>query len=332
MISVVIPTRGTGDFTKLTHLLNSLKEQTLQAEEILIIIDFDVPQRPLKTLLHDFTKGDRHATSMNIALLNQDGYRVSAARNYGVAQAKGDYVLLCDDDIVLHEADCLEKIYEQYHTKKVSYDDHDKQVRELIFYPTITFHDTGHVQTQGFVSYNRLLCRPVPKYSIEWKSKAWKRLPVGWVQSQPAYGDVQLIGSICVFAAKGTLVNHPYDEKFVFIYEDLERSYRAYRSGVAIVISDTVTVQHRESEKDMLARSYIDTPEHVYLKTRHRIRFALRHARGRQLLSFYLIGFWVSNLRTLLYIYLYGTRKDKLRKSRRKGIVDGLRYDPPSVV
>ena len=148
MISVVIPTRGTGDFTKLIHLLNSLKEQTLQPEEILVVIDFDVPQKPLKELLREFVKTDLHAAKMNIVLLNQDGYRVSAARNYGVKQAQGDYVLLCDDDIVLHEPDCLERMYEQYHIKKVAYGDQDKSVRELILYPTITFHDTGRIQTQ----------------------------------------------------------------------------------------------------------------------------------------------------------------------------------------
>lgn len=88
MISVVIPTRGTGDFTKLTNLLNSLKEQTLQPEEILIIIDFDVPQKSLRELLHAFAKTSRDAAKMNIVLVSQDGYRVSAARNYGVAHAK----------------------------------------------------------------------------------------------------------------------------------------------------------------------------------------------------------------------------------------------------
>ncbi len=330
MISVVIPTRGRGDFSKLIDLLRSLEQQTLQAEEILIIIDFDIPKKPL---LHAIKESKLRLHSMQI--LNQDGYRLSAARNWGVKQAQWDYILLCDDDILLQDEYCLENLYEEYHMKPVhNYSDLLSNVWDMwnphwghILYPTITFHDTGKIQTQWFISYNWLLCWPVPKYGIEWKSKFRKWLPVSWVETQPRYGDVQLIWSICIFGSKSTFLNYPYDERFVFIYEDLERSYRMYRAGVALYVSKNITVQHWENDKNMLAWSYIDTPDHVYLKTRHRIRFALKHAQGLQLLLFYTIGFWVSNAWTLLYIMLYGRRKNKLIQSWWKGIADWLAYE-----
>jgi len=122
------------------------------------------------------------------------------------------------------------------------------------------------------------MCRPVPKYGIERKSRFWKRLPLSFRESVPKYGDVQLLGSICVFAKTDVLQANLYDEKFGFIYEDLERSYRAYKNGVVLYVSTEIQIEHWEKEKDILARSYIDKPENVYLKTKHRIWFVLKHA------------------------------------------------------
>lgn len=166
----------------------------------------------------------------------------------------------------------------------------------------------------------------MPRYSIEWKSKLRDRLLFDMFELKPDHGDVQLIGSICLLSTKATLERNLYDEEFGFIYEDLEWSYRAYKNGVSIYIADDIQVQHWEAAKGVLERSYIDKPDNVYRKTKHRIWFVLKHATNWQLLLFYIAGFWISNGWTLLYILLYGKRKNNLIQAWWRGIKDGLSY------
>lgn len=342
MISAIIPTRWSWNFDKLKNLLISLEAQILSPEEILIIIDFDVPRKPLLDFIVSCVADASlwEAFSDKIKIECQDAYGVSSARNWGIKLSKNQYILLCDDDILLNERNCLERMVDEYvkiEGAKKRKDENDEysesrssSVRSqwLILYPTILFHNTGAIQSQWFVGYNWLMCWPVPKYAIERKSKLWNRL-LHWLTllfgaRKDKNNNIQLTGSICIFSEKDVLLKNLYDEKFSFIYEDLEWSYRAWKRWIQIINSEDISIQHWEKQKDVLAWSYIDRPENVYLKTRHRIWFVLKHANRYQKILFYSCGFWVSNAWTLVYILLYGRRKENLMKSWRKGIVDGL--------
>jgi len=353
MISIIIPTRWTWDFTKLWNLLKSLDNQTMKPEEILIIIDFDIPRVPLLNFLGECNT--RFWISWETVGLTkvvcQEWYYVSAARNRWVRIAKSEFCLLCDDDIVLHENDCLERMVDEYALEnKRPLDSSAQYITSkdwvasgwqsntvswwrswLILYPTILFHNTNQIQSQGFSSYNRFMCRPVPKYGVDRKSKLWKWLP-SWLVNIFGGRDsdgLQCIGTICVFASRDVLLKNPWDEKFSFVYEDIERSYRARKQWIQIINNPDIQIQHREKQKWILARSYIDTPENCYRKTRHRIWFVLRHANRYQKIMFYACGFRLSNGWTLMYILLYAPRKrwNNLIRSRWRGIVDGLRYE-----
>ncbi|MBP7007670.1 hypothetical protein KBB05_02905 [Patescibacteria group bacterium] len=41
--------------------------------------------------------------------------------------------------------------------------------------------------------------------------------------------SLKLIGSICFLTSKKLLEKYPFDRRFTFIYEDLERSYRIWK-------------------------------------------------------------------------------------------------------
>jgi len=324
MISVIIPTRWIGSFDKLKRLLDSFSTQTLPVQEILIIIDFDTPKKPLQQML-------LHEKYSLVTLYCQEWYGVSSARNRWVKKALWDYILLCDDDIVLSDPLTTERLLDEYVDKKWS------SLDSVVLYPTILWHDTSRIQTQWFIGYNWLLCWPIPKYAIERKSKLrqWcyqyimRIFGVKWVTNQ-----IVCTGSICLFTSKKLLLDQPFDKRFTFIYEDIERSYRVWRAWFYLYNPDYITIQHREKPKDILAQSYIDHPDIVYLKSRHRIRFVLMHANRRQKILFYIGGFRASNIRTLLMILLFGgkwslrprDRRRKLVQARRKGIIDWLAY------
>lgn len=330
MISIIVPTRWIWDFTKLANLLKSLDNQTMQPEEILIIIDFDIPKKPLQTFLWD-CHVTYHISLRLLAMTRvvcQDGYGVSAARNRWLKTAKWEYCLICDDDIVFDDERSLERMMDECSQLKLNAKAKKNDTIGVILYPTILFHDTGNIQTQWFTDYNRLMSWPVPKFGVDRKSKLRRWFPKWLVNPLGGRGDwgLKMLGNICLFAKKEVFLKNLRDEKFSFVYEDLEWSYRARKQWIQLINSEDITIQHWERKKSILARSYIDTPENCYLKTRHRIWFVLRHANWYQKLMFYVCGFWVSNGWTLLYILLYAPRYkwNKLISSRWKGIVDGL--------
>jgi len=332
MISVIIPTRWTWSFDKLKRLLQSLALQTIIPTQVLIIIDFDVPKKPLQDMITEWCNNYSLWDTLGIEICCQDGYGVSSARNWWVKKSFNDYLLVCDDDIELQDKRTLELFLDHY-----QFTNREASIEKwLIFYPTIMVHNTDHIQTQWFIGYNRLLCRPVSLYASEWKSKLRKYiLSLGagiWFQSShKVVTYLQLIWNICFFATKKTLIDNPWDEKFTFIYEDLDQSFGAYKQWVQLVSLPDIQINHRETPKDLLAQGYINNPDNVYLKTRHRIWFVLKHANRYQKILFYCCGFRISNLRTLIMIlignltnHIGRKKRNKLIQSRRRGIKDGL--------
>ncbi len=324
MISAIIPTRWVGSFDNLKRLVDSLQTQTIAAQEILIIIDFDVSPK----LLKEFFVTDRYPS---VKILCQEWYGVSSARNRWATKSQWGYCLFCDDDIFFQQPTIVEQLLDRY-GDTTRWKDADS-----IIYPTILYHDTGRIQTQWFVWYNRLMCRPIPKYALERKSKLRQwfiRSVMSIFQKTTTGRSLKLIGSICFLTSKKLLEKYPFDRRFTFIYEDLERSYRIWKWWVVITNPEDIEIEHRERPKNILAQSYVDTSNNLYLKTKHRIRFVLIHANWRQKICFYCCWFWVSNIRTFGMILLFGGRWSlhpwkKIRSLiavRWRWIVDGLNY------
>ena len=292
--------------------MESLKKQTITPSQVIIVIDFDVAKTPL------LEKISKIKFDFEVKVVTQNGYGVCAARNFGVQKVSSEYVVVCDDDIYFHEVDIFERMLDQY-TQEIRNNDGG-----VILYPTILLSNTGKIQSQGFTGYNWLLCRPIPKFGSEWKSKLRQSLGLNKLFKPSQKDEIQLSGNICLFSSRDTFIHNQRDENFGFIYEDLEWSYRAHKNKITLINPEEIEIQHRERKKDKLSLAFISTPEQVYLKTKHRIWFVLKHANIFQKLLFYCFGFWISNLWTLAMIVVYGKKKNKMIQSLRKGIGDGL--------
>ncbi|MFZ3589010.1 glycosyltransferase family 2 protein [Bacillus sp. DJP31] len=90
MISVLIPTYNR--LNKLAELMESLHRQTYQNFEILIVNDCGISVKKVVDLYSHL--------QISVRNLAENSKQVHA-RNVGLAQAKGDYILLCDDDDLL---------------------------------------------------------------------------------------------------------------------------------------------------------------------------------------------------------------------------------------
>ena len=88
LISVVIPCYNDGAF--LPETIRRVKEQTLKDFEIIISNDGSTDEKTL-SVLEDLGKQGIH-------VVHQQNKRMSAARNFGVAHAKGKYIATLDAD------------------------------------------------------------------------------------------------------------------------------------------------------------------------------------------------------------------------------------------
>jgi len=110
-ISVIIPAYNVEKYIEKT--LKSLKDQTFKDFEAIIINDgsTDNTEKIIKEVLQD--------TKFQWKLINRENQGVSAARNRGIIESKGEYLCFLDADDYYHPT-FLEKMYNK--AKEKSYD------------------------------------------------------------------------------------------------------------------------------------------------------------------------------------------------------------------
>ena len=136
LISVVIPTYNRGD--DVVKAVRSMGQQTYKNIEILVVVDGakDDTVAQLKKL---------QESEPRLKIIEQENRGVSAARNNGIGQAKGQYVALMDDDDIASPRR-LERQIERLRSLP-----EDK--------PTLCVSDVDYVEKDGS---RRLLTYPEP--------------------------------------------------------------------------------------------------------------------------------------------------------------------------
>ena len=102
-VSVVVPIYNVEKY--IGELIESLQKQTLKDIEI-ILVDDGSPDKS-GAICDKYAKGDDR-----ICVIHKKNGGVSAARNDGLAAAKGEYIIFCDSDDWL-PLDALEKLYNE---------------------------------------------------------------------------------------------------------------------------------------------------------------------------------------------------------------------------
>ena len=121
-VSVIIPIYNVEDY--LVPCLDSIVKQTFEDIEIICIIDGS-PDNSMEIVKQYAAKDDR------IKIIDQKNAGLSASRNHGFYEAKGEYVYFMDSDDIL-ELDACEKLYSQ--AKEYDLD--------VVFFDAVCFSDT----------------------------------------------------------------------------------------------------------------------------------------------------------------------------------------------
>ncbi len=108
-ISIIIPAWNAEKTIK--KCLDSIFDQTYKDYEIIVVNDGST----------DHTKNILKIFLNKIKIVNQENKGAPAARNRGLREAKGEYLLFCDADVVMRP-DCLEKMmYYLFNNTEASY-------------------------------------------------------------------------------------------------------------------------------------------------------------------------------------------------------------------
>jgi GT2 family glycosyltransferase len=102
-----------------------------------------------------------------------------------------------------------------------------------------------------------------------------------------------------------------FDEKFDFVYEDLDFTYRIHRAGHPIVVLRDLKIYHMERDKTMLEEAWVGNTYTAYRKAKHRMIFVKKYGSLTDKIKFYMLGFRGQPLWLMIKVLRFAQRKEK---------------------
>ena len=280
-LSVVIPTRGDHN---MKNIIACLQAQTFKDFEVIFVVD-----KHLTDVWEFISHGNIHyVTNLNSSFRTQRnaqepmiGGNASTLRNYWIKTAKGEFILLMDDD-EWFEDDYLEKnmyLWETYkHILK----------KDFVLTPTLMYRKTGRVQNRWFKHFDFRLSRPIP------------------LQLTKERDYVQMYSWNSLFAPAHIFKETLFDEDLDFVYEDLDFSYRIHRAWYPIIVLRDLYICHMERDKSKLEEARVGNEHAAYRKAKHRRIFVKKYGSWTDKIAFALLGIWWQSGRLWLKVLLFG--------------------------
>lgn len=282
-LSIVIPTRWDQN---MRNMIACLQAQSFKDFEVSFVVDenltqegefvSDDPRIHFITNLNSSFRSKRHANDPRI------GGNASELRNYGIKAAKGEFILLMDDD-EWFEDDYLHNyllLREKY--QKILWQD-------FVLCPTLMHRKTGHVQNYGFSHFDYRMSRPVP---AQMEDKEWISIQM--------YSWNSLLAPAYIFK------DHLFDERLDFVAEDLDFTRGLTYAGIPMIVLRDLKIYHMEGEKDMLQQARVGNEYAAYRKAKHRRIFVKKYGSWTDKIKFYLLGIWGQSGWLGLKVLLFG--------------------------
>jgi len=321
-LTIVFPTRP--NIRNIKWLLWSLDTQTFQDFKVIWIIDskltqaeFDELKKQALEWLKNITDRVQFVSNINSDFIPQNW--VSYVRNYGIKLADTEFINLFDDDEIL-KPDYLQKSFEIYDKMKSSpniflsrhvedsfqskkeggyspffFKEGNKGwFKEFVLVPKLMFRQTGKIQNEWFDYYNFRTSRPHQFHFKDGQKIA----------------QIQMYSWNSLFWPTKIFQEVLFDERFDFVYEDLEFTYRIHKAWYPIFISSELEIYHMERDKTLLEDAWIGSEFQCHRKARHRMRFVRKNATWRQKIQFYLLGFRAQPLWLIFKIIRLAPQKD----------------------
>ena len=327
-LTVVFPTRP--NIHNIKWLLGSLDTQTFQDFKVIGIIDSKLTQTEfdeLKNQALEWLKNikDRvhFVSNVNSDFIPQKG--VSYVRNYGIKLADTEFINLFDDDEIL-KPDYLQKSFKIYDVilSEMQWNEESKKKDsslssgwekqskwQFVLVPKLMFRQTWKIQNEWFDYYNFWTSRPHQFHFADGQK----------------FAQIQMYSWNSLFWPTKIFQEVLFDERFDFVYEDLEFTYRIHKAWYPIFISSELEIYHMERDKTSLEDAWIGSEFQCYRKARHRMRFVRKNATTIQKIQFYLLWFRAQPLRLISKILRLAPKKERktLIWALIRGTIEGMK-------
>lgn len=308
--SVVIPTNKSAN--DIQPLLSSLAEQTLPAQEIIIVWDFkaSAPELEVYKIAVSIPFGPLKNTSVKVIHTHTDKsfkpwQGVSYVRNYGRSKVKSKYTLFIDDDNIFDSSDSIQKLFA--YTKSYNTD-------KSIVAP-VQYRSSWPLRPSLAQWFSFALMRP-------------RRLSSRSIALARRYFRLAMASSNCLLGKTRLFERYPFDENIPFVYEDLILTSSMTRDGIILLADTSVRTIHEDDKRSRISKMYLNNPERTYQKAKHRL-LLLQALKPNSFQSLAYKALWLpgQTLYLAAHILLFAPKSDRawLLQALKQGTKDGLK-------
>ncbi len=253
LVSVIIPSRDA--LPLISKILDGLTRVTDYPALEIIVIDNGSKDSNIMTLYDKYRQGRVPFT----ACIEEEPFNFSRSINRGIAMAKGDLILLLNNDIEVLESNWLKEMVSCFDYPKTGI------VGAKLLYPDRTIQHVGVIAGLGgfaghwFIGRNESFPGPMGRLRV--------RLSLSVVT-----GACMLISRSCV--EETGLFD---EEVFDIAYNDVDYCLRALSRGIRVVWTPFATLVHHESA----SRGSDEAPERIERFRRDKQSLQARHRTGQ---------------------------------------------------
>lgn len=220
LVSIIIPNKD--EVESLDKCLQSIEKSTYKNYEIIVVENNSVKDETFAYYKKIEAKGVK-------VVYWEKGFNYSAINNYGASYAKGDYLLLLNNDVEAITPDWLEEMLGNCQRKEVGI------VGVKLYYPDDTVQHAGIIVGIGGVAGNIFVGLP--------------RRYTGYFHKASVQQDLSAVTAACMMVKRSVYeAVKGLDEKLQVAFNDVDFCLRVRKAGYLVVYNPYAELYHYESK------------------------------------------------------------------------------------
>lgn len=220
LVSIIIPNKD--EVESLDKCLQSIEKSTYKNYEIIVVENNSVKDETFAYYKKIEAKGVK-------VVYWEKGFNYSAINNYGASYAKGDYLLLLNNDVEVITPDWLEEMLGNCQRKEVGI------VGVKLYYPDDTVQHAGIIVGIGGVAGNIFVGLP--------------RRYTGYFHKASVQQDLSAVTAACMMVKRSVYeAVKGLDEKLQVAFNDVDFCLRVRKAGYLVVYNPYAELYHYESK------------------------------------------------------------------------------------
>lgn len=231
LVSIIIPNKD--ETESLDKCLRSIEKSSYKNYEIIVVENNSEKDETFAYYKKIEAKGVR-------VIYWEKGFNYSAINNYGVSYAKGDYILLLNNDVEVITSDWMEEMLGNCQRKEVGI------VGAKLYYPDDTVQHAGIIIGIGGIAGNIFVGLP--------------RRYTGYFHKASVQQDLSAVTAACMMVKRSVYETvKGLDENLQVAFNDVDFCLRVRKAGYLVVYTPYAELYHYESK----TRGAEDTKEKV---------------------------------------------------------------------